>query len=568
MLSLHDSFERATQLLKQKDQKSRFLARQLLFLHNPLSRLVELYLYNNEGQPQKLDKFPMMRAIYDGVPRKLLLKCSRKTLKSTLISNIIALNLIRYNYYKMMYIAPNEQATKRFSHDYLSARFQSPPLKDILSKLSKNDVYVKEVEDSHSNIILTYASEDANRTRGPATDHNVFDEVQGMNLDILPIINETMAISQVKREVYAGTPLTTDNTISCLWKKAHQIEWITKCSGCNHWNMLTEANEPLKMILKAGLSCSKCSKLLDTSAGQWVDMNPGDREIYGFHMAQPILPYYNQTERGWKEIYNKVHNIDSSYSVLQVYNEVFGLPYDVGTKPITEEHLKSLCVLGDIRTVYGRNMSRYVYTAMGVDWGVNPESSRTVCTILGFRPDGIIEVFYIKIFKNVDYEQQIREIADLARAFNCNVFADSGPDPLRAKMLGNLYEPSRTQLISYRETNLTQYTDIPANALDWSQTRWCLNRSETMSFTMDLLKKNRILFPAWDSGDTAEAMQDILNIFIEVKEDNLRSKVFYRHRDTDPDDFYHTLNYAACSAHLWAGNSFFTTHNISSMDDN
>src|ERR1035437_10205500 len=147
MLSLHDSLVKVTSLLKQKDQKSRFLARQLLFLNSPLSKLVELYLYNNEGQPQKLDKFPMMRAIYDGIPSKLLLKCSRKTLKSTLVSNMIALNLVRYNFYRMMYIAPNEQATKRFSHDYLSARFSSPPLAKIISKLSKNDVYVKEVAD-------------------------------------------------------------------------------------------------------------------------------------------------------------------------------------------------------------------------------------------------------------------------------------------------------------------------------------------------------------------------------------------------------------------------------------
>ena len=97
MLSLHDTLEKITSLFKQKDKRSQFLARQLLFLNNPLSKLVETYLYNNEGQPQKLDKFPMMRAIYDGIPGKLLLKCSRKTLKSTLISNIIALNL----YYKL-----------------------------------------------------------------------------------------------------------------------------------------------------------------------------------------------------------------------------------------------------------------------------------------------------------------------------------------------------------------------------------------------------------------------------------------------------------------------------------
>ena len=86
--STHDPLSIAESLLKQKDSKSRFTARQLLFLNSPLSKLVELYLYNNEGAPQNLTKFPMMVPIYDCIPKKLLLKCSRKTLKSTLISNI------------------------------------------------------------------------------------------------------------------------------------------------------------------------------------------------------------------------------------------------------------------------------------------------------------------------------------------------------------------------------------------------------------------------------------------------------------------------------------------------
>ena len=471
---------------------------------------------------------------------------------------MIALNLVRYNYYRMMYVAPNEQATKRFSHDYLTARFASPPLQKIISKLSKNDVYVKEVADSNSNIILTYASEDASRTRGPATDSNIFDECQGMNLDIIPVVNETMAISPIKRETYAGTPLTTDNTINTIWKKGHQMEWMTKCEGCNHWNSLTEANEPLKMILKQGLSCSKCSKLLNTNIGQWIDFNPGEHELYGFHLAQPILPYYNQREKDWKEIYNKVHNIDSNYSVLQVYNEVFGLAYDIGSKPITEEHLKSLCVLGPMNTIYQRNATRYQYIVGGVDWGVNPESSRTVFTLMGLRHDGYLEVFYIRIFKNTDYELQIREIADICRVYQPTLFTDSGPDPIRGKMLGNLYNSSMTQLVSYREMNLTQYTDFPPDALDWSQTRWCLNRSEVMSFTFELIKKSKILLPCWE--DSSEACQDILSIFTEVKEDNLRSKIFYRHRD--PDDAFHCITWCACAAHLWNGNSFFTTHNI------
>ena len=1045
MPSTHDSLILAESLLKQKDQRSRFKARQLLFLNSRLSKLVELYLYNNERQPQKLDEFPMMVPIYDGLPKKLLLKCSRKTLKSTLISNIIVLNMIRYSDYHMMYVSPDEAGTKRFSHDYLSARLASPPIKQIISGLSRNDVFIKEVEDSKSSVMLTYASTDADRTRGPSvastvldesifaealitvfdgkithkkivdtrvgdivlckddkhhittdrvinwksegrrhtwritldtgnyiectsrtriftnlgwlyltqllpkseidrcekaryfestygparttntgnstrrwldassepisvvsgkpqleteglratqspdneklhkhpsedmqqsrmggsellflygdysrirfytesmlregggqvcknseagmggqtdlgrhsllvhgrrvfdqerqrvtptyrrisertsdpvvgvadfqgaisktgavpaillnqvkqggscevyrTDQTVYNTVneiqggsegqampllqlsdseqtcecmsesrvpsqtrgdnreqieregssllreeqgqpsvpccqesyqskelsepqgytrihstmqgcerteksyvesrpsqnageagdetsvqyqepvetkgyagtagkepglgcetlaenqersgttgqeaclrpdettgeestniksieyvgeqevydietekyhnffandilvhncQGMDLDILPVIAETMSILRIRREIFAGTPMTTDNTIHQLWKRSNQMEWAMKCSSCNHWNTLTEDNEPMRMIQKKGLCCSKCGSILNSKTGMWADFNPGDRELQGYHLAQPIIPFYNTLPSEWSEIYQKCYERD--YAMLQVYNEVLGLSYDVGAKPITEEKLKSLCVLGEMATVYQRRKGRYVNIFMAVDWGVSAVTSRTVGTLAGLRDDGIIEIFYVKVFKDMDYEQQIRELARLAKDYLPWLTMDSGPDPIRGRMLGNMYDPNKSQMVSYRDTVFTQFTDTPATALDWSQTRWCLHRSDVMGFTMDLLKKDQILFPRWE--DCGEAMQDILAVFTEVKEDNLKAKVFYRH--TNPDDFFHTITWIASHAHLSMNNMFFLSPSSSS----
>lgn len=551
-----DILAKVSELFQSRNQINRFRARQLLFLNSPLSKLVEYYLYNNEGTPQILDEFPMMRPIYDNLPKKLLLKCSRKTLKSTLISNIITLNMLRLNNYKMLYVGPNEAFTKYFSHNYLAARFESPPIKRIISKLSKNDVFEKELSDTKSNVILKYASDDATRTRGPATDHNIHDEVQDMLADILPIIAETMAISKIKREIFAGTPLTTDNTINALWERSNQMEWAMKCTGCNHWNTLTEDNDPMRMIQKHGFSCSKCLKVLESEKGRWVDANPGDREIIGFHLAQPLIPYYNRNPDDWKDIYQKC--FDRNYTQLQVFNEVFGLPYDAGAKDITKKELQELCDLGPMATVYERRKHLYRGIFMGVDWGINPNSSRTVGTLGGLRDDGVIEIFWSKIFKDSDYEGHIRELADTANKYGAFVACDSGPDAIRGRMLGNSYDPSRTQLISYRDSKLVQYTEMPPDATDWHQARWCLHRTDTMGFTMKLLKKKSIRFPRWE--DMEEHCTDILNIFKEVKEDNLKAKLFYRHAPDKPDDFFHTLSWVACQAHLWGNDPYFLCH--------
>lgn len=123
-----------------------FRARQILFCELPPSVFVERYFLDNEGKRQSFDGFPQLRLVYDTKPRKLLLKCSRKVLKSTLISNFIAMNLIRWPNYKMLYVGPQETITKYFSANYIKPRFDSPDIKAVLPKgLSKDDVFEKQL---------------------------------------------------------------------------------------------------------------------------------------------------------------------------------------------------------------------------------------------------------------------------------------------------------------------------------------------------------------------------------------------------------------------------------------
>ena len=85
----HDKIrDTVEKLLLKKNPRSMFLARQLIFSVLPASHFVENYLYDNEGRLQKLEAFPMLKQIYDNVPQKMILKCSHKTLKSTLLSNL------------------------------------------------------------------------------------------------------------------------------------------------------------------------------------------------------------------------------------------------------------------------------------------------------------------------------------------------------------------------------------------------------------------------------------------------------------------------------------------------
>ena len=565
-------------LFESRNPHSVFLARQLMFTHVPGSAFVERYLLDNEGRQQDLTLFPMMRPIYDYMPQKLLLKCSRKTLKSTLLSNVITLNMVRWNYYKMLYVAPQEATTKYFSSNYVSPKFDSPNLKKIFVKgWEKNDVYEKIFADTNSAILFKYAKDDATRCRGPATDHNMHDEVQDILFEILPIIKETMALSKYKRETFAGTPLTTDNTINELWKRSTQFEWATKCTGCNHWNMLVLENEPMKMIRKHGYSCSKCGKVLDTSKGEWVstysdvtqkmiqeenkESNEGNAAptLCGYHLAQPLLPFYNQTPKEWEEIYQKV--TDGKYGAHQIYNEVFGLAYDVGSKPITKEQLRSLCVLGPTRkegsnelAILEKNRNRYIQYVTGVDWGVNHITSRTAVVHGAVRSDGIFEVFDAKIFEDLDYKEHIKEIAATSNTVRSICCADGGPDPIRAHELGELTDPMRILIARYGNGKLIQSYDMPKGAPNWKANRYVLHRSDCLSFTFRMLKGGKVLFPQW--SEMEKAMEDILAEFIEVKDSvgkgragAMNPELMYSHAPHKPDDFLHALTFALVTAY-------------------
>lgn len=530
----------------------RQLARRTCLLAAPLSVAVESCLEDNGGKLQRLDRFPMLREIYDRKPRKLLLKCSRKTLKSTLLSNIIALNLLRFLDYKMLYVAPQELSARYFSNNYLGRRLSSPAMRRLYTRMSRDDIFEKIVQDTGSSVIVRYCRDDASRIRGPAVDELVMDEVQDIASDTLPIIRETMALSSFKREMLAGTPLTTDNTIHELWQDSSQNVHMTRC-GCGHWNSLTEGNNPMAMIREAGLSCSRCSRRLDTSAGEWVEFNPGHYDLVGYHLAQPLLPFFNQSDVEWREVYNKVHGLGGNrYSVAQVHNEVFGLAYDTGTKPVSLEQLQRLTTLGDMAGCYRRGSNYYTTITAGIDWGVNMQTSRTAVCIGGLREDGVYEVFLARIYDDPDYENHIREIARLVNDLEAFCACDAGPDPIRGRKLGDLTSWLRTQLVRYEDGQLIQRYVMPANSLGPAQNRWCLHRSDTLSFVLDLVRKEKILFPRWE--DSGPALSDLLNVFIEVKDLAVRQHVVYRHPAKRPDDFLHALNFAVCQAHVRAGN--------------
>jgi hypothetical protein len=165
------------------------------------------------------------------------------------------------------------------------------------------------------------------------------------------------------------------------------------------------------------------------------------------------------------------------------------------------------------------------------------------------RNDGVYEVIFVKIFSGFDHEAHIHTIARIANDLNAFCVADSGPDPIRGIKLCELTSPTRSQLATYRRSKVIQHYD--EGQYDWRQNRWVLHRTDVISLVIRQLKAGKILFPNWE--EVSDYMQDILNVYVEVRDGMFGQDMFYGHKDSQPDDAIHSLLFAVCAAYMAVG---------------
>ena len=280
------------------------------------SDFAEKFLYLN-GQPFSLDDYPHMRQIYNTPKKNVVLMFSRQTAKSTSLANILITNSAMVPYFKTLYIAPTVDQTKVFSHDRVNPVIEGSPLiRDFYINTSLvQNVFMKQFLNG-SRMYLRYALLSADRIRGYSADMNLFDEVQDLREDVIPVIQETMSRSEYKISWYCGTPKRTRGTLAGLWRRSNQCEYMLKCTPCNYWNSLDEDS-----IGDTGIICKKCGVDLDikTSKGEWISNHSLDqeKELEGYrvcllHFAKsPWVDWKRDVWGIWEEANNCYLNMEA-----------------------------------------------------------------------------------------------------------------------------------------------------------------------------------------------------------------------------------------------------------------
>ena len=329
--------------------------------------------------------------------------------------------------FQLLYVAPLQEQTRRYSDLYLTEAIRSCPLAQKLQSKSMEDVLsdakiikatFHQTFANGSGIQLTYAQTSADRARGIMADMIDFDEIQDQTDETVPIISESLTSSKFGCRRFTGTAKVTENYIETLWQKSSMNEWVMKCEHCGTWAIPTLDHGVLKMIGSDGLHCLHCGKRINVRNGKWISAYP--KRMYsfrGYHIPQVVCPAIVDDVNNWQKLLRKL----TTGTLATFIQENLGISYSVGQRLLTRQHIQRQCVLPSrkrLQEEIKNNPGRYSFVVAGIDWGGAELSSFTVITVIGIRPNGRIDTLWARRYRGYDPDEQMTDIAKICRFYN------------------------------------------------------------------------------------------------------------------------------------------------------
>lgn len=502
---------------------------------------------NNTHVPFSFKERPYLRQIYDSPAKRLLLKCGRQVEKSTLLGNRSLSYACIIRAFNILYVSPANAQTKTFSQDRLREPIEtSDELKAWTTTKLTDNVFLKKFL-NRSQITLRYAFHNADRTRGIPADKILLDEIQDIITDNIPVIEQCAAHSPYRLFTYAGTPKSYDNALEKFWvDQSTQNEWVVPChehqarngvgtSGI-HWNILGEEN-----IGAEGIVCELCGRRIAAfdPMSQWVSTNSIVRQklsqpFEGYRIPQLMVPWIK-----WSELLD----VQRTYPKHRFHNEVLGLSYDTGTRPLMRQDVIDNCWTPGrdtdpeiamspeaLRKIKG--LGDTVIKFAGIDWGTG-EGTYTVLS-LGAYIGGFFTIFYIHRFTGQETEPpvQLDIISKIIQGWNVDMIGvDYGGGFDRNDALKRRFGD---RIVKY------QYSQ-PGVKVKWEDglRRYLVHRTEVMSDIFNAVKSRRVFrFPRWEHFEDPFA-KDFLNIFSEYNEQ--QRQIQYKKSPDATDDAFHSV---------------------------
>jgi hypothetical protein len=223
------------------------------------------------------------------------------------------------------------------------------------------------------------------------------DEAQDIQAEAIPVIEETLSHSSIRRMCIVGTASIAGSEFDKLWQNSDMKEWSQE-------------------------------------AQTWIPRKPENRFYSGYHISQEMAPWINRLR---PEDPDSIQAKKLRYSERRYLNEVQGLFYRGLGKPLLPE---------DIRRCYNRDLSLFekldppYQSFAGIDWG-GGVNAFTVIWIMTLDDRDRWRLIYVRKFSRDDPLKQVEIIGnmfDIFRVRRC--VADIGYGSVQVEELQKKFE--------------------------------------------------------------------------------------------------------------------------------
>lgn len=514
------------------------------------------HLFRAKGQPFSLKDRQQFEVMFEKtLYPDLIIISGRQLGKSMTLSRSEVFLPIQIPQFQLLYVAPLQEQTRRYSDLYLSEAIRSCALaqklqtKKMARLLSDSKILTAVGHQTFGNgsgIQLTYAKTSADRARGIMADMIDFDEIQDQSDETVPIISESLTSSKYGCRRFTGTAKVTENYIETLWQKSSMCEWVMKCEGCGTWAIPTLDGGVLKMIGADGMHCLHCDKRLNVRNGQWIAAYPSRLYSFrGYHIPQVVCPAIVDDVNNWQKLLRKL----TTGTLATFIQENLGISYSVGQRLLTRQDIRRQCRLPSTKTLQEeirRNPGRYTYIVAGVDWGGAELSSFTVIVVIGIRPNGRIDVLWARRYRGFDPDEQMTDIAKICRFYNVTAcFADAGMGLDKNQILSKRFGLPICQMQYTRQLKLfgKNRSTGRTNVVQC----WTVDKVLALDVLFMAIKNGRVFFPSEESF-VETYTPDLLSPYEQTTEVGGITHRLYLRNQSQPDDFCHALCFACMGA--------------------
>jgi len=510
-------------------------------------------LFTMRGKPMSMDyHYQLMPLFTLNRPPNMVFRCARQLGKSySIVESGILLsgNIPDFN---TLYIQPR--------YDQIS-RLHTTIMKPLINRMvnrgqwisnQQANAFLMKTWKNNSITYMEYMLMSSDRLRGiSGIGATYFDECQDLNIDFIPIAQETMSASiDYGFSCFTGTSKTTDGTLEVMFERSSQAYWTIKCS-CGKYNSANPDEQLFKMIGLKGLTCAFCGKMLNTHTGVYQHAYKDRRAIFpGYHISQVTHPIHCTIPAKWNQLLAKVNG---GYDKVRLYNEVLGIPCDESLKLLTATDVRNANngISADVEKAASLK-NWYDMRILGIDWsgGGGLGKSFTAGAVCGARPgqESIDCTFGFRIPLGIRPEDEVKMILYYFDKFKCHYLAHdyTGAGYLREVLLTNAgLSPEKIIPYSYvcAPKKPIVYVHAPA---DGSRSSYNIDKPRSLALMSALVRHRKITLPNEKPAPEAPVLTDLIAL-TEAPTELIRGGTVYligKAADRS-DDFAHALNFAS-----------------------